>query len=112
MYLLPLVIIPAPQKPEAVARAAVWDVSTGLVMLIGRFVPILAPIALAASLARKRPTPYAGRTGNAHRVCRCGTPRCAFRASLAGFRPVGPRHNSCVRHAPNRPQTAVGQRYP
>jgi len=30
-----------------------WNVSTGLVMLIGRYVPILVPLALAASLAAK-----------------------------------------------------------
>jgi K+-transporting ATPase ATPase A chain len=41
---------PAPYSPH-------WDVATGLVMVICRFVPIIAPIALAASLARKKPTP-------------------------------------------------------
>jgi K+-transporting ATPase ATPase A chain len=41
---------PAPQSVP-------WDIATGLVMLIGRFVPIIAPIALAAGLARKKPTP-------------------------------------------------------
>jgi K+-transporting ATPase ATPase A chain len=35
-----------------------WDISTGLVMLLARFIPIIAPLALAASLARKKPTPY------------------------------------------------------
>jgi K+-transporting ATPase ATPase A chain len=34
-----------------------WNVSTGLVMLFGRFLPIFAPLAIAASLGRKRPTP-------------------------------------------------------
>jgi K+-transporting ATPase ATPase A chain len=38
--------------------ASQWDIVTGLVMLISRFVPIIAPIALAAGLAAKRPTPY------------------------------------------------------
>ena len=42
---------PAPFAPH-------WDVATGLVMLVGRFVPIIAPIAFAASLSRKRPTPF------------------------------------------------------
>jgi potassium-transporting ATPase potassium-binding subunit len=47
-----------PEKAEAVGRAVVWDITTGLVMLLCRFVPIIAPIALAASLATKRPTPF------------------------------------------------------
>jgi K+-transporting ATPase ATPase A chain len=42
---------PAPYSPH-------WDVATGLVMVICRFVPIIAPVALAASLARKKPTPF------------------------------------------------------
>jgi K+-transporting ATPase ATPase A chain len=42
---------PAPFAPH-------WDVATGLVMLLGRFIPIIAPIAFAASLAAKRPTPF------------------------------------------------------
>lgn len=35
-----------------------WDVACGLIMLLSRFVPIVAPIALAAGLAAKRPTPF------------------------------------------------------
>ena len=42
---------PAPYSPH-------WDIATGLVMLFGRFIPIIAPIAFAASLARKKPTPF------------------------------------------------------
>lgn len=34
-----------------------WNISTGLVMLIGRFVPIIAPIALAASMGSKKTVP-------------------------------------------------------
>jgi K+-transporting ATPase ATPase A chain len=34
-----------------------WNVSTGLVMLLGRYIPIIAPLALAASLAAKRAAP-------------------------------------------------------
>jgi K+-transporting ATPase ATPase A chain len=41
---------PAPYSPQ-------WDVATGLVMLLGRFLPIIAPLAFAASLAAKKPTP-------------------------------------------------------
>jgi K+-transporting ATPase ATPase A chain len=43
--------VPAPYSPH-------WDVATGLVMLLGRFVPLIAAIALAASLAAKQPTPF------------------------------------------------------
>jgi len=39
-----------------------WDIATGLVMLIGRFVPIIAPLALAASLSGKKPTPFTAGT--------------------------------------------------
>jgi K+-transporting ATPase ATPase A chain len=46
---------PAPYSPY-------WDVATGLVMLLGRFIPIVAPIALAAGLAAKKPTPFTAGT--------------------------------------------------
>jgi K+-transporting ATPase ATPase A chain len=46
---------PAPYSPQ-------WDIATGLVMLISRFVPILAPIALAGSLMVKKPTPFTSGT--------------------------------------------------
>jgi len=39
-----------------------WDVATGLVMLISRFVPIIATIALAAGLATKKTTPFTAGT--------------------------------------------------
>ena len=42
---------PAPYSPH-------WDIATGLVMLLGRFIPIVAPIALAGSLATKKLTPF------------------------------------------------------
>jgi K+-transporting ATPase ATPase A chain len=35
-----------------------WDIATGLVMLVSRFVPIIAPIALAGGLAKKKMTPF------------------------------------------------------
>lgn len=41
----------APYSPQ-------WDIATGLVMLFGRFIPIIAPIALAAGLAAKKKTPF------------------------------------------------------
>jgi potassium-transporting ATPase potassium-binding subunit len=34
------------------------DIACGLIMLIGRFVPIIAPLALAGSLAAKKMTPF------------------------------------------------------
>jgi K+-transporting ATPase ATPase A chain len=46
---------PAPFSPY-------WDIATGLVMLISRFIPIIAPIALAGSLATKKPTPFTAGT--------------------------------------------------
>jgi K+-transporting ATPase ATPase A chain len=46
---------PAPESPF-------WDIATGLVMLLGRFIPIIAPLALAAGLAAKKPTPYTAGT--------------------------------------------------
>jgi K+-transporting ATPase ATPase A chain len=47
---------------EARENASAWDIATALVMLIGRFVPIIAPIALAASLSGKRLTPFTAGT--------------------------------------------------
>lgn len=41
-----------------------WNVSTGLVMLLARFIPIILPLAIAGSLAAKRPAaPSAGTLG-------------------------------------------------
>jgi len=42
---------PAPYSPH-------WDIATGLVMLFGRFLPVIAPMAFAASLGAKKPTPF------------------------------------------------------
>jgi K+-transporting ATPase ATPase A chain len=46
---------PAPYSPQ-------WDIATGLVMLLGRFIPIIAPLALAGSLATKKQTPFTSGT--------------------------------------------------
>jgi K+-transporting ATPase ATPase A chain len=46
---------PAPYSPH-------WDIATGLVMLLGRFLPIIAPIALAGNLAVKKRTPFTSGT--------------------------------------------------
>jgi potassium-transporting ATPase potassium-binding subunit len=42
---------PAPEAPQ-------WDVATGLVMLFSRYLPIIAPIAMAAALGYKKETPF------------------------------------------------------
>jgi K+-transporting ATPase ATPase A chain len=50
-------------NPSAPATYAVhWDIATGLVMVFARFIPIIAPIAFAASLAAKKPTPFTAGT--------------------------------------------------
>jgi K+-transporting ATPase ATPase A chain len=49
-------------NPSASPWAPYWDISTGLVMLFGRLIPIIAPLALAASLAAKKPTPFTAGT--------------------------------------------------
>jgi potassium-transporting ATPase potassium-binding subunit len=42
---------PSPEAPQ-------WDVATGLVMLFSRYLPIIAPIAMAAALGYKKETPF------------------------------------------------------
>jgi K+-transporting ATPase ATPase A chain len=49
---------PSPPAPYA----PYWDIACGLVMLVSRFVPIIATLALAASLAEKKPTPFTAGT--------------------------------------------------
>ena len=34
-----------------------WNVATGIVMLLARFIPIIFPLAIAGSLAAKKPAP-------------------------------------------------------
>jgi K+-transporting ATPase ATPase A chain len=46
---------PAPYSPE-------WDIGTGLVMIFGRFLPIVAPLAFAGSLAAKKAVPFTSGT--------------------------------------------------
>jgi K+-transporting ATPase ATPase A chain len=48
----------AAPAPESIP----WDIATGIVMLLGRFVPVIAPLALAASMAAKKPTPFTAGT--------------------------------------------------
>jgi K+-transporting ATPase ATPase A chain len=49
---------PSPPSPVS----PYLDIATGLVMLFGRLLPIIAPIALAAGLAAKKPTPFTAGT--------------------------------------------------
>ncbi|MGH7226093.1 MAG: potassium-transporting ATPase subunit KdpA, partial [Gemmataceae bacterium] len=42
--------------------AIYWDIACGLVLVISRFIPIIAPIAIAGSLAAKKPTPFTAGT--------------------------------------------------
>ena len=46
---------PAPTSPQ-------WDIATALVMLISRYLPIIAPIAMAASLGAKKRSPFTSGT--------------------------------------------------
>lgn len=45
-------------NPAPAPFSIYWDIATGLVMLVSRYIPIIAPLALAASLAAKRTTPF------------------------------------------------------
>src|SRR5262249_52369274 len=44
--------------PPPAPTSRPWDVATGLVMLFSRYIPIAAPIAMAASLGRKKRSPF------------------------------------------------------
>ncbi|HXJ79962.1 MAG TPA: potassium-transporting ATPase subunit KdpA [Candidatus Methylomirabilis sp.] len=44
-------------NPNPAPMAVPWDIAGGLVMLFGRYLPIVAPIALAAGLGRKKRSP-------------------------------------------------------
>jgi potassium-transporting ATPase potassium-binding subunit len=39
-----------------------WDIATALVMIFSRYLPIVAPIAMAASLGAKKSSPFGLRT--------------------------------------------------
>jgi K+-transporting ATPase ATPase A chain len=45
-------------NPSAAQYSPQWDVATALVMLLSRYLPIALAIAMAASLAEKKPTPF------------------------------------------------------
>ncbi len=44
-------------NPSPAPEAVPWDIATGLVMLFSRYLPILAPMAMAFYLGRKKPAP-------------------------------------------------------
>ncbi|KFG92341.1 potassium ABC transporter ATPase [Burkholderia paludis] len=44
-------------NPNPAPTAVQWDLSTGLVMLFSRYLPIVAPVAMAAFLGRKKTAP-------------------------------------------------------
>jgi K+-transporting ATPase ATPase A chain len=45
-------------NPSPAPEAVPWDIATGIVMLISRFLPIVAPVAMAAFLGKKKTSPY------------------------------------------------------
>jgi len=45
-------------NPSPAPTAVPWDIGAGLVIIISRFLPIIAPIAMAASLGAKKSTPF------------------------------------------------------
>jgi K+-transporting ATPase ATPase A chain len=45
-------------NPNPAPEAIAWDIATGLVMIFSRFLPIIAPIAMAAFLGAKKSSPY------------------------------------------------------
>jgi K+-transporting ATPase ATPase A chain len=44
-------------NPHPAPTAIAWDIAAGVVMIVGRYFPILAPLAMAASLGAKKSTP-------------------------------------------------------
>jgi K+-transporting ATPase ATPase A chain len=45
-------------NPSPAPESRPWDIATGIVMLLARYIPVIAPLALAASLSAKKPTPF------------------------------------------------------
>jgi K+-transporting ATPase ATPase A chain len=45
-------------NPSPPPTCVPWDIATALVMLFSRFIPVIAPLAMAAGLAAKKPTPF------------------------------------------------------
>jgi K+-transporting ATPase ATPase A chain len=45
-------------NPTPAPEAAAWDIATAIVIIVSRFVPIIAPIAMAYYLGRKKSSPF------------------------------------------------------
>lgn len=45
-------------NPSPAPEAVPWDIGAGFVIMFGRFIPIIAPIAMAAFLGMKKSTPF------------------------------------------------------
>jgi K+-transporting ATPase ATPase A chain len=45
-------------NPKPAPTAIQWDIAGGIVMLLARYLPIIAPIAMAASLGAKKASPF------------------------------------------------------
>ncbi|HUI30770.1 MAG TPA: potassium-transporting ATPase subunit KdpA [Candidatus Acidoferrales bacterium] len=45
-------------NPNPASEAAAWDIATAIVIVISRFIPIIAPVAMAAFLGRKKSSPF------------------------------------------------------
>jgi potassium-transporting ATPase potassium-binding subunit len=45
-------------NPNPAPEAIAWDIATGLVIIFSRFLPIIAPLAMAAFLGAKKSTPF------------------------------------------------------
>ena len=45
-------------NPNPAPMAVAWDIASGIVIVVSRFLPIVAPIAMAASLGRKKAAPF------------------------------------------------------
>jgi K+-transporting ATPase ATPase A chain len=46
------------KNPNPAPEAVPWDIATSIVIIISRFIPIIAPIAMAAYLGRKKSSPF------------------------------------------------------
>ena len=45
-------------NPHPAPEAIVWDIATGLIMIFSRFLPMIAPLAMAAFLGAKKTSPF------------------------------------------------------
>ena len=45
-------------NPNPTSETIAWDIATGIVIIISRFIPIIAPIAMAAYLGMKKDSPF------------------------------------------------------